>query len=558
MLPSPPRIPSDVEAFVKNEFLCPPQEPCPSPRLESFDVVITSLPDPATSGFVEEFDNGLDAIQQAAETQDYTVERHWLPWDRDAAGMADRNDAMRAGWILFRKDVRDAQYRGLLVLVVGERLGSGIEQAMLADAIRIRRKLIGDRRQALFLGPYFSGTSASLRDGLEQSCGSSAMGSHLASMCDCESTTIISGTATRPLNAAILNDTKELAVTFQATVNPDALLSAAMHEFLHGSLDIEDTHIAELTEISTAFGVGHARDKEDVAAGERQSLKVSIPLHLPDLRSPSPDGKIAPSGFHHAEVSVDAMQPLTHEAVDEAKQMLSSTIEALRRQDITDVGILATSTNDKISLVNALRSGAADIRPHVYEANLALADPQQHAAMDGTLIASSYPLAPVTQIWASLPAVQQFTSDAAEGTYNAMLALLWKARAIEARALQGSLRDYEFPFGPDRSAGPPVWISVIVGGQVWPLAAYRPKLDLAPGYVFGYQPNYCSDRFGPEASSLTTTGPVTQPGTQILVRSGFATITLLGLLAFVLGQSLLTPPLVRLPEEVPLPSSLRS
>ncbi len=532
-----PADPSDVEAFVKNEFLCPPQEPCPSPRLESFDVVITSLPDPATSGFVEEFDNGLDAIQQAAQTQDYTVDRHWLPWERGGAAMTDRTDATRAGWILFRKDVRDAQYRGLLVLVVGERLGSGIQQAMLADAIKIRRKLIGDNRQALFLGPYFSGTAASLRDGLERSCGSST-GRRLAPMCHCESTTIVSGTATRPLNADILGDTRDLSVTFQATVNPDALLSAAMHEFLHRSLDIDDEHIAELTETSTAFGVGHARDKEEVGPGQPQSLQVSMPLHVPDLRSPSANSKSLPSGFRDNAVSVDDTQLLTREALAEATQMLTSTVEALRRHDITDVGILATSSDDKISLVTALRGGAPDIRPHIYEANLALADPQQHAAMDGTLVASSYPLAPVTQIWASQPGVRLFTSDAAEGAYNAMLALLWKAQAIDARALQGALRDYEFPFGPDRSAGPPVWISVIVGGQVWALAAYRPELDLTPGYVFGSEPSCCSERFGSEVTSLTTRGPVTQRATQILDRSGFATITLLGLFAFVLGNLL--------------------
>ena len=533
-----PPDPFDAAAFVRRDFFCPSNAPCPSPRLESFDVVIASLPDPATSGFVEEFDNGIDALEQAAQTQDYTVDRHWLPWSRDGATMTDRADARRAGWILFRKEVQDARYRGLLVLVVGERLGSGIQPAMLDDAIKVKRALIGRGRPAFVLGPYFSGTAASLRDGLERSCGSTEDPAKPPPTGGCESTTIISGTATRPLNAAILTDTKRLAVTFQATVNPDALLSAGMHEFLHHSLGIEDAHIAELTEMSTAFGVGHADNQELVDHGGSRPLRVSIPLHLPNRSSPCTDAKPSPARSGDAEVSVDETPLLTCQALSEADQMLASTIEALRRQDITDVGILATSSEEKIALVTALRAGAADIRPHVYEANQALADLRQHEAMDGTLVASSYPLAPVTQIWSARPEVRDFTSDAAEGTYNALLALLWQARAIDGDDLRRALRDYAFPFGPDRPSGPPVWISVIVGGQVWPLAAYRSDLHQSEQYVFGRQPNAPGQAAGPEVAVLASTATGYGSTASLLVRSGFATLTLFGLLAFVLGNLL--------------------
>src|SRR6185312_11706521 len=70
----------------------------------------------------------------------------------DGATMTDRADARRAGWILFRKEVQDARYRGLLVLVVGERLGSGIQPAMLDDAIKVKRALIGRGRPAFVTG----------------------------------------------------------------------------------------------------------------------------------------------------------------------------------------------------------------------------------------------------------------------------------------------------------------------------------------------------------------------------------------------------------------------
>jgi hypothetical protein len=480
---------TDVVAILRRDLGYPAGESCAprDNRVTSLGTVIALLPDPATSGFVEELDNGLDAIMQAAQSQGYTGYRHYLPWQRDGAGAVARADAGRAGWVLMREDLPDARFRLLLILVVGERLGMGAQRAMLADALNIQQALDAKApalAPLLILGPYFSGTADSLRDGLELWCESAP-----STRCKGRRAAVISGTATRLVNAAIMAKTADLAVRFQATVNPDDALSAAMQEFLHAALGIRADHIAELTETSTAFGVAHADPL----------LRIAYPAHLTAGSSPSATGPAA-SGpeFRDGEVSIDVVPPLARATLTESAQVVASTIESLRRQGITDLGVLATSSADKMLLVTALRAAAPDIRPHVYEANLTLADPAQHGAMDGTLAASSYPVAAVTQLWAGRPNVQPFTSDAAEGIYNALLALLWEGRLITDDVLAAGLRDYRLPFGgPDVAAarteriadldrvGPPIWISVIVDGRVWPLAVYQFNWELANGYVFG-------------------------------------------------------------------------
>jgi hypothetical protein len=543
-------------------------------RVTSLGTVIALLPDPATSGFVEEVDNGLEAILQSAQSQGYTVYRHDLPWQRDGATLSGRAEAGRAGWVVMRQDLPDATYRLLLILVVGERLGLGVERAMLQNALQIQHTL-DPNGPLLILGPYFSGTAASLRQGLEAWCANGD------GPCKGRRAAIISGTATRLLNTTILDATAGLAVRFQATVNPDDALSAAMHEFLRSALGIGTDEVAELTETSTAFGVAHAdtEARSSRAAGgaatktgeARVPLRISYPAHLTD--GPAPDATPAtPPAFRDGESSVDVVPVLAPGTLTESRQVVTGTIEALRRRGISEVGVLATSSRDKILLVTALRAAAPDIRPHVYEANLTLADPVQHGAMDGTLAASSYPVASATQLWAGRRDVQPFTSDASEGIYNALLALLWDGGFIADDVLAAGLRDYRQPFhaagdaaaggrtvrGADLDrVGPPIWISVVVGGSVWPLAVYQfnwkhTGWKRANSYVFGRVDDEPSAQAlcppGGAAKATNGTNGTKTPAPLILAcapqpeprlaRGRYATVVLVMLLVLVAGNLL--------------------
>ncbi len=475
--------PSDARAFVRRQLRAPAGD-------AHLAVVVALLPDPATSGFVQAFDDGLDAIQQAARSQHFTVYRHWLPWQRDGSAVQERKDVDKAGWLLFRQDVVPDEGEGgapaprlLLVLVVGERLGSGVNPLMLGDALQLRAELDG-QAPARILGPYYPWTAASLRAGLESWCASLAVG------CAGRTADLVSGTAIRPTSARVLQDVPGLKVRFHVTVNRDADLMRGMQTFLRGALGVEAGHIAELSEISTAVYGNRASNAGDPARRpwvDPTSLRISYPTHLPDLRVTRPGAPPPAPDFRDDLYSVDVVPLFKLETLAASRQMLAGTIEALRRQLITDAGIVAIGINDKISLVTALREAAPDVRPHLYGANLALADPAWREVMDGTLVASSYPLSTATQIWSGSHRVQQFVSEAAEGIYNALLALLsdGSGRLANGEKLEEALLDYAYPFGPGGGAGPPVWISVIVGGQIWPLAAYR--VDAGPAdsnYLF--------------------------------------------------------------------------
>jgi hypothetical protein len=523
-----------VESWIGWDFA--PQAGSPEAHVADVTVVTALLPDPATSGFPAEFDHGLEALERAAESVGYVLDRHHLPWAREgeesapplptpppapAAPSSSTAPAgpPRAGWLLFRRDEGEGRVRLLLVFLVGERPGSGVDRGMLADALAVgeRVRASSSRRDLLLLGPYFSGTADSLREGLEAWCRSS----HEA--CAARAVEMVSGTATRRDNAVILRAPSPgrdvdpllpLRVRFHATVNPDEALADSMSRFLE-TLEVDLSRRAELTETSTDRGNAYAaftrssrktledadvqqhappagagpvarparetrearEAREARVASVRRPLQISFPLHIGSLSS---DAGATGSGDGR---SVDTVPLVSSAAADQTNLALTMALWSLRRQGVSDVGVLATSARDKVFLVTALREAAPDLRAYVYEASVVLTDPAQHRAMDGTLVASSYPLSPTTQIWkGTAGGAQPFPSDAAEGIYNALVGLLDPPQARPS-VLSDELKDYVFPFAAGGTAGPSVWISVIIGGQLWPVAVYRPPAR--DPYVFG-------------------------------------------------------------------------
>src|SRR5262249_37227477 len=85
--------------------------------------------------------------------------------------------------------------------------------------------------------------------------------------------------------------------------------------------------------------------------------------------------------------------------------------------------------------------------------------------VDGMLVASTYPLIALNQAWIPTDDSEsrtriQFATSAAEGQFNAMLSLLNPERP--------SLLEYSVPFADD-AGSPPVWISVVGNGGIWPV-----------------------------------------------------------------------------------------
>jgi hypothetical protein len=448
-------------------------------------VVTALLPDPQAQELAGDFDEGIETLERAAESAGYVLERLWLPWSRQGGGAAVSRDsahADRAGWLLFRSDMSGADpqrldVRRLVLLLVAERPGSGVDRAMLADALAIEARVGRPVHDAgvQIVGPYFSGTAVSLRSGLEAWCARDA------EVCASRPVSLLSGTATRHANGEILNITAgadraspRLRATFSATVNSDDALADAMNAFFADTLGVGPGERAELTETSTAFGNAFAKSAR---AGAEEPLRIAFPAHIAGLRDDARDNSQADTR------AADVVPPMSSAVADgDTNLALNMTFWALRRQGVANVGVLATLARDKVFLVTRLRAVAPDVRAYVYEASVILAAPKDRQAMDGTLVASSYPLSPTTQIWnGRASGAQPFPSEAAEGIYNAMVALLHES--LEGGLVRPELlKDYIFPFGPSTRVGPSVWISVIIRGQLWPVVVYRPAPD---GYVFG-------------------------------------------------------------------------
>src|SRR5260370_22220203 len=64
------------------------------PRFKySVDSIIATLPDPIESGLSDKLDDQIDAIQRAAESQGYVLDRFKLPWPTPGERAAKGGDA---------------------------------------------------------------------------------------------------------------------------------------------------------------------------------------------------------------------------------------------------------------------------------------------------------------------------------------------------------------------------------------------------------------------------------------------------------------------------------
>ena len=335
----------------------------------------------------------------------------------------------------------------LLLLLVTEHPSSGVDPDELAGALdqarEVARTQARDESAPLaLLGPTFSGSATSLHEQLRRWCKADSGG-----FCKTRDLVAVSGSATvrqtKPLLESLGPDVFASAA-YHATVLPDDLLRAGMRRFLHERLNVADDEVADLTEASTDYGI----DAGDQAVSQRLARRGGPGNKQEPARDPGP--KI-PFPMHVGVLANQAAKATsgTSEELpfvfdgDGTKKIalqLDSTFAALSRYGIRHVGIVASSTRDKIFLAEQFRQSAPNLRVHMYESSIDLADRSKRQGLEGVMVASSYPLFPMTQVWAgdSQDGLQQFPSMSAEGIYNAVLALLARANVGDGYARVGT------------------------------------------------------------------------------------------------------------------------
>ena len=247
------------------------------------DYLIVTVPDSMDSQFGYLFDELMDSIQRALETQKYVIDRAWLPWELDKnnpirtkimtdwrqlsavvfpfRGLKDEENASHRednpGTLLFRS-TKDRALR--IVFLVGENPTSGIDKRALTRAI----ELIGsyppahDCSTIRIVGPVYSGSRTSMQMVLHDPRN------------QCLTFQVISGGATGVNREALCSDggkispLEESNVRFSATVIPNNhVIRAILHYLAYRDQSHSNENdltfsslesVAILTESNTGFG----------------------------------------------------------------------------------------------------------------------------------------------------------------------------------------------------------------------------------------------------------------------------------------------------------------
>ena len=256
--------------------------------------------------------------------------------------------------------------------------------------------------------------------------------------------------------------------------------------------------VAMLTEGGTAYGQNQeyvpqqpsspkdARRKADLPEPPQpEIINLPFPLHISQLRTASEkqrksQQKSASESLANPAPAVpldegEASQPretpqsFSSLEVSSAELVLSRLLSTISREGIHAVGILATDIRDTIFLARQIHQHCPGTLVFTVNSDLLYSHPDVDGSAHGMLVFTPYPLFNLNQVWTPpfsgyLDPVHhpratrlQFSSQDAEGVYNATLALLDR---------NDLLLDYGSPFAPSPSAKPlrakpALWLTVV-------------------------------------------------------------------------------------------------
>jgi hypothetical protein len=349
----------------------------------------------------------------------------------------------------------------------------------------------------LILGPSFSGSTPSLMLALDAAARREAAGPPFPRV------RIISGSATNAGNQERL--TKQIGeqtpawrdrVEFHSTSVADPDNMRALSDYL-GSLDgsagkadgngwYYGDKVALVVESNTGWGRSLQRDlvpdKNDADRGskERKAFPraevVTFPLHISRLRgAASARGRgVAASSLSAPGLALemdertpprDKIPSITPEiTAASVETVLAGLLDTLEKLPVTAIGILATDKRDHLFLAQEIARRCPDVLLFSVEPNLLYLNRDFRPYVRGMLVASSYPLLPITQRvsdGSGREPLLQFPMMGAQGVYNALLALLDRDDAM---------LDYRYRLADkSESWGPSVWLGVVGQDAIWPL-----------------------------------------------------------------------------------------
>jgi hypothetical protein len=509
----------DIEKLLQTFFLVPEGEvvapescyPDQKPPLDSpvllkkatrLRFVIATLPDPLHTHFSLSFDRSIEAVQEAAQDEQYIYNSSWLPWnteqpsyalldDQDKADKRKERQEDQPGFLLFRGRLTDHSpfEDGLLVLVVGEEPTGGIHRKQFENAVQWIKALqpkASDSPTVQILGPIFSGSLPSLVELLKDPSSSLAERVH-------QHLRIYSGGVTSNAGVDWLD--------YQAMQAPLKPLGIEFRSFEHsGNLDLDrycryvsavGTDLARLAIVSedeTAFGGEYGSGSADSSPCRPKSPDAK-PHQGPDnedqpSQSPGNKGPVhlyyprdisaLRAAYQNQSIFTRAMQGNTdsprrtlqsdladpegkdHDTVRAYSGNQSALSQEAELQQLVSLMrahnsqyLLLRSSNplDQLFLSHFFRMTYPQGRIVIVGADLLLRRETGASGLNGVMTLSTYPLLPWEQDWTlnSTPGKfhyhRVFTNDGTEGIYVAERFLLRQLPVTAPNTLSAAAKD---------------------------------------------------------------------------------------------------------------------
>jgi hypothetical protein len=491
--------------------------------------VIATAPNPVSTHLPLMFDRMIEAIQQAAQDDQFSYDSSWFPWN-EADTQAARDDQSPSGQnaneetkdlqhdqpgvVVFRRALKDdadgsPYLGGLVVFVVAEEPTGGIDQKEFDNALAWIDRLgaLTQQRGLVILGPTFSGSLPSLDLALDNDK-LKRPASELPVPIIVSSGSVSSELSFRWFNTRMVNNHHG---SFRTATQGDDIMVDRLCQYLFQVEQYPFGHLAVISEDETAFGATVDGDKGETNASsgtasncidqvDKNNPKVPIHLYYPrdisTLRSAYERQSIFSTGRQASSPSAvtttlrgdlsephssdhdtvrsygGQLTPLAQEAV------LLRITSILKAKQIQFVILRSTNSLDQIFLTQFFRRAYPDARIVIDGSDLLFQRAAEGAPLRGVMVLSTYPLLAWQQdSTLSLVAPKNgsyriFGEDITEGLYIAAR----EQFRDSSRDTSVPINNYGAPSWAVDSSGkgtalrPGTWISVIAHGQFWPVA----------------------------------------------------------------------------------------
>ncbi|MCY2968151.1 MAG: hypothetical protein NT069_31730, partial [Planctomycetota bacterium] len=508
--------------------------------------LIAVVPSPVRSRQKHLFDVMLSAIQSAVEHNpvgdkngpNYLFDGAWFPWTQPGSDAKRTPDEMRQpGVMLFRdtgnktttNDGKGAEGKGraLLVLIVGHTAKTGVDKRAFATALDLAWQISGeipeselphpaddqesdhrvtDHRVIRIVGPVFSGAQRTIENTIRDWVDARANQKSNEFAGRCWIDVVSAGAAVTPrsneLVASESSENFDVRYRLTTTSNLDAKVLKELCQHVRNLPRMRnsgDPRIAVLYD-DTGYGKSFAESPLVASGGDNHGfLGFAFPSHIAEIheRDSAAQNEAIQKiphlrGFdqttrlpNEKTLNIDGIPEVGGEmTVVNQELRLRRMLDWLAEANVDYVAITATDNRDKLYLANLIHDNLPNVRFLLTIGDLLYLHPSSLAALQGSLVASTYQVTPPygladppSQTHAPTPNLV-FPIQTAQSIFNATLVQLDREQFCIGLRVDPKKK----PKGWSRRFDPPesVWIGVVGADRIYPVNTINATLPVAP------------------------------------------------------------------------------